>query len=180
MARAFVAVGSNIDPEDNIRRAVRLLARRTRIVAVSTFYRSSPVGPPGQPAFVNGVVEIETDLHPLELKRTVLRRLEACMGRVRTEDKYAPRVIDLDLVIYGDRTADTPELTLPDPQIRTRPFLAVPLAELAPDLPLPGDGRAMRELAAAFGDHEMGPLVDYTRELKESLRDGPREGEAPG
>ena len=106
MAHTFIGVGSNIDPQSNIREALIRLAERVEIRALSTFYQSRPVGPPGQPPFVNGVVAADTDLPPLAVKRDVLRRIEEGLGRVRTTDKYAPRVIDLDLLIYDDMVAD--------------------------------------------------------------------------
>jgi len=166
MAHTFIGVGSNIDPQSNIREALIRLAERVEIRALSTFYQSRPVGPPGQPPFVNGVVAADTDLPPLAVKRDVLRRIEEGLGRVRTTDKYAPRVIDLDLLIYDDMVVAEAGLVLPDPEITSRPFLAVPLGELAPELKLPGDGRTMRELAQAFAGHAMTPLAEYTQELK--------------
>ena len=169
MARSFIGVGSNIDPKSNIREALIRLAERVEIRALSTFYRSQPVGPPGQPSFVNGVVAADTDLPPLAVKRDVLRQVEAELGRVRTTDKYAPRLIDLDLLIYDDMVVAEAGLVLPDREIVSRPFLAVPLGELAPELELPGDGRTMRELAQGFAGHTMTPLADYTQGLKERV-----------
>jgi len=169
MARTFIGVGSNIDPKSNIRKALIRLAERVEIHALSTFYQSQPIGPPGQPVFVNGVVAADTDLPPLVVKRDVLRQVEAELGRVRTTDKYAPRVIDLDLLIYDDIVVAGEELTLPDPEIPHRPCLAVSLGELAPELVLPGDGRAMRELAQGFAGHDMTPLPEYTQKLKERV-----------
>jgi len=169
MARTFIGVGSNIEPERNIREGLIRLAARVEIRALSTFYRSQPVGPPGQPAFVNGVAAADTDLSPSAVKDDVLRRIEAELGRVRTTDKYAPRVMDLDLLIYDDMVVAGEELTLPDPEIAGRSFLAVPLGELAPELKLPGDGRTLRELAQGFPANAMTPLPEYTRELKERV-----------
>ncbi len=173
MARAFVSVGSNIDPEANIEKALRRLSRDVEVVGVSTFYRSEPVGPPGQPPFLNGVVEVRTELPPRELKFAALRRIEGELGRVRTTDKYAPRPIDLDLLIYDECVTASEELTLPDPDITSRPFLAVPLGELAPDLVLPGDGRTMGELAAQHADHGMSEAAAYTEKLRESVTHEP-------
>ena len=173
MARAFIAVASNIAPERNVRKGLRRLAQRVKVTALSTFYRSQPLGRPGQPAFVNGVAEIESSLRPRELKYRALRLLEAELGRVRTADKYAPRTLDLDLLVYEDWVISSPELTVPDPHIVSRPFLAIPLGELAPELALPGDGRTLREIAADLADHTMEPLKEYTEQLREDLRDGP-------
>jgi 2-amino-4-hydroxy-6-hydroxymethyldihydropteridine diphosphokinase len=164
--RAFIAVGSNIDPERNIEAAIELMARELRLVGVSTFYRTAALGPPGQPDFLNGVVAVETELEPRQLKRSLLERIESELGRTRTEDKYAPRSIDLDLVLYGDLTSSDEGLVLPDPEIPERAFLALPLLELEPDLVLPGTGRPLRELAGPLSSLELEP----ERSLSERLR----------
>ncbi len=166
MPRAFVALGSNIDPEENIRAAVIALARHVRIAAISTVYLTGPEGRPGQPPFYNAVVEIETDRSPEELKFQVLRRIEADLGRERTADTYAPRTIDLDLVLHGDLVPHADGLELPDPRIADRPFLAIPLSELAPDLELPGTGLRMEDLAARLPRDGMQPLPEYTARLR--------------
>lgn len=160
MARAFIGIGSNIEPEANIQRAVARLARELRITGVSTFYRSEAIGEKPQPAFVNGVVAVETPLPPLELKLKVLRRIEAELGRQRSADKYAPRTIDLDLLLYDDLVLDTPELTLPDPHISERACIAVPLAELAPQLRLPGTGESISEVARRLRGQRLKRIED--------------------
>lgn len=169
MTRAFVAVGSNIKPSLNVRAALRALALRAPIVAISTVYRTEPEGRPGQPSFYNCVVEIRTEMRPQKLKSQVLRRIEADLGRRRTADKYAPRTIDLDLILYGNLVMDTRELVLPDPQIARRPFLAVPMSELAPDLKLPGTTAKMAELAAKLPVDGMRPLAAYTGRLRTEI-----------
>lgn len=174
MARVFIGVGSNIAPEVNIRTAIRLLARRVRIVAISTFYRTEAEGAPGPP-FINGVVEVETDIRPDALKRDVLRPIEEVLGRKRTADKYAPRKIDLDILAYDGLALMTDDVVIPDPLIEERAFLAVPLAELAPDMTLPGLRRPMREVALAHAGHRMKPLPDLTNSLKRDAQDSGRE-----
>lgn len=169
--RAFIAVGSNINPAENVLEAIDRLAEQTRVVAVSTVYRTEPLGRPEQPPYYNCVAEIETEIPPLALKQQVLRRIEADLGRERGEDKYAPRTIDLDLVVYDDLVVDTDDLTLPDPQILHRPFLAIPLRELAPRLTLPGLDRPMEEVAAQ-PPGSMLPLEDYTLLLRRTIRHG--------
>jgi 2-amino-4-hydroxy-6-hydroxymethyldihydropteridine diphosphokinase len=170
MARAFISVGSNINAEANVRAAVRLLAQAVRIVGVSTFYATQPIGRPEQSAFYNGVLEVETDIPPRDLKRSVLRRIEHELGRERTGDKYAARTIDLDVLLYDDQVQDTEDLVLPDPDIVQRAFLAVPLCELAPDLVLPGSGRLIRVVAARFSGQQMKPLQEYTDLLREEAQ----------
>lgn len=172
MARAFIGIGSNIDPETNVFCAVRLLRRETGIARVSMFYRTLPEGRPEQPPFYNGVVEIETDIPPEKLKHSVLRKIEAELGRVRRHDKYAPRTIDLDVLIYDDLVLDTDGLRLPDPQIRERAFLAVPLCELSPELVVPGSGERVCKIAESLNGDGMTALPDFTQRLREEARGG--------
>jgi len=169
MARAFISVGSNINAEENVRLALRRLCALTHLTGVSQFYRTAPWGRAGQPPFINGVVAVETELPPIEFKLTILRHIEVELGRIRGEDKFAARPIDLDLLLYDAVELASEELMLPDPEITSRPFLALPLAQLAPDLPLPGTHRCMREIAAAFQDADMQMLVDYTELLRKDI-----------
>jgi 2-amino-4-hydroxy-6-hydroxymethyldihydropteridine diphosphokinase len=169
MARAFIGIGSNIDPEKNIRQALRRLTQAARLTAISMFYREPALGRPDDPAFYNGVVAIETDLPPLRLKQDLLRRIEADLGRRRTSDKYASRPIDLDLLLYDDCVLSNNELTLPDPDILERAFVAIPLCELAPDLLLPGSGLPIGRVAARFAVEDMECLPEYTRLLRNEL-----------
>ena len=166
LVQAYVAVGSNIEPERNIPRALQFLAEKATIDAVSTFYRTAPVGPSRQPPFLNGVCAVTTELSAQQLKFDVLRGIEDALGRVRTEDKYAPRTIDLDIALFGDLVVDTPNLHIPDPDILTRPFLAAPLLELAPHLKLPSTGEALRDIVQRQNADSMIPDKDFTEELK--------------
>jgi dihydroneopterin aldolase/2-amino-4-hydroxy-6-hydroxymethyldihydropteridine diphosphokinase len=169
MARVFVAIGSNIDPARNVRAAVRALSREVRVVGISTVYATGPLRRPEQPIFYNAVAEIETEIPPRELKFRVLRGIEAELGRVRSTDKWAARTIDLDIAIYGDKVIADGDLEIPDPEIRERPFLGIPLAELAPNMILPGSGDTMREIAAVFANHHMKQMLDYTQSVKEEI-----------
>ncbi len=173
MTRVFVSVGSNIEPDENVRKAIHVLSRRARVLGISTVYLTEPEGRPEQPPYYNCVVEIETSLPPAELKRTVLRRIEDELGRKRERDKYAARTIDLDLIVYGDLVLRTEDLTIPDPEIMRRPFLAVPLSELAPDLKLPGSGLDMKEAATTLPRDKMRPLTAYTDILRREILHGP-------
>ncbi len=170
MSRVFVGVGSNISPEANIPKALRLLAAQALVVGVSRFFLTEPLGTEG-PAFYNGVVEVDTRLSPRALKYRVLREIENSLGRVRGPDKYAPRPIDLDVIVYGDSIIDEPDLKIPDPDIAQRPFLAVPLYDLAPDMLLPGTDCALADIIAALGDGKMTVLADFTKSLREELLD---------
>ncbi|MGC2048890.1 MAG: 2-amino-4-hydroxy-6-hydroxymethyldihydropteridine diphosphokinase [Gallionella sp.] len=169
MARAFIAIGSNIKPAENVRAAIQCLARQTRLTGISMVYRTDALEHPEQQPYYNCVVEIETDVPPAELKHTMLRRIEKGLGRERTEDKYAPRTIDLDLIVYGDLAMDAQDIKLPDPEILDRAFLAIPLFELAPDLVLPGYGLRIGEIAEKLPQRGMEPLQDYALLLREKV-----------
>ncbi len=169
MARAFVAVGSNINPEANMHAALRALALRAQVEALSTVYQTEAENHPDRPLFYNCVVKIQTDLSPKALKFEVLRSIEAELGRRRTSDKDAPRTIDLDLILYDALVLKTSRLLLPDPDIARRPFLAIPLLELAPDLVLPGTRSSVAELAAGLPRNGLQPLQAYTRRLRREL-----------
>ncbi len=173
MVRAFIGIGSNIRPAENVRAAIRALAHETSLAGISMVYLTDALGRPEQQPYYNCVVEIETDVPPLEVKRRILRGIEDSLERTRTADKYAARTIDLDLIVYGDLTLDAEGIRLPDPDILERPFLAVPLAELAPDLVLAGYGLRVADIAAGMPKGGMKPLPDYARLLREELRARP-------
>ena len=153
MARAWVALGSNLDnPPAQLRRALEKLAptQKLTVTACSRFYRSAPLGPPGQSDYCNAVCAVQTELSPLELLRW-LHEIEDAAGRVRGGTRWGPRVLDLDLLLYDDLVLDTPELTLPHPQMHLRNFVLVPLAELSPDLTVPRRGVVSDLLRALSG-----------------------------
>jgi 2-amino-4-hydroxy-6-hydroxymethyldihydropteridine diphosphokinase len=169
MARAFIGIGSNIEPEKNVRAAVRSLARQAHLTGLSMVYRTDALGHPEQPDFYNCVVEIETDIPPQQVKHDLLRPIEDALGRNRTEDKYAPRTIDLDLIVYDDITINTADMRLPDPEILERPFLAIPLFELAPELLLTGFNLRIHEIAARLPQSGMSPLEEYSAVLRNEM-----------
>jgi 2-amino-4-hydroxy-6-hydroxymethyldihydropteridine diphosphokinase len=139
--RAYVGLGANLgDREGTIRRAVTLLGEADGVdaVAVSTLRETEPWGPVAQPSFLNGVVALETELGPRPLLDLLLG-IERRLGRVRSE-RWGPRTIDLDLLLYGDTVVDEAGLTLPHPRLHERRFALEPLAELAPDAVVPGRG----------------------------------------
>jgi 2-amino-4-hydroxy-6-hydroxymethyldihydropteridine diphosphokinase len=165
-ARTFIAVGSNIEAERNVADALEQLGRRVRIVAVSLFYWTPALGAPdSSPDFLNGVVEIETELEPRELKQSVLLEVEGELGRERDAEKYAPRTIDLDLVLQGDVVCNEEGLVLPAPEIFERPFVALPLLELEPKLVVPGVDRLFSELVAGLSSSEMAPATSFNASL---------------
>ena len=141
MATAFVGIGSNLgDREAHLRAALDRLAAEDGIdvVAVSQLRETEPVGPVEQGPFLNGAVQVTTDLPPRELLARLLD-VEQRLGRVRGE-RFGPRTIDLDLLVYGDEIVDEPGLALPHPRLHERRFALEPLAELAPGLVVPGRG----------------------------------------
>ncbi|MHB1000315.1 MAG: 2-amino-4-hydroxy-6-hydroxymethyldihydropteridine diphosphokinase [Armatimonadota bacterium] len=170
MARVFISVGSNIDPEINILRALHLLSMQVDIEQISTFYRSEALGRPDQPQFYNGVVEVSTSIPPEELKYSVLRCIEDELDRKRTDDKYAPRTIDLDILLYDDLVIKTPDLTIPDPDIMIRPFLAVPLFELAPDIIISGTGMSIRQIMESLPEYGIIKEEEFSRRLREDFQ----------
>ena len=140
---AYVGVGSNLaDPQRQVEEACARLAQlpRTRRVFVSPLYRSRPFGPVAQPDFVNAVAGLLTQLSSPELLQE-MRAVEAAFGRPAERERWGPRILDLDLLAYArERRADA-TLTLPHPGIVERNFVLYPLADIAPDLDLPGLGR---------------------------------------
>ncbi len=169
MARAFIGVGSNIDPDRNVRRALKLLGQHVDLTGISTFYRTKPVMHRSGPDFYNGVVAVETSEPPAVLKFGILRSIERQLGRTRTADKHAPRTIDLDLLLYGNEVFSTKDLTLPHPDILRQASVAVPLSELAPQLNLPGSGISIQAIADDMPRDELKAMPEYTRSLRQEL-----------
>ena len=130
--RAFLGMGSNLgDSRRLLRDAVAALG--DRVVGVSPLYETEPVGgPPGQPNYLNVVVELDTDQTPRELLG-LARRLETAAGRARAE-RWGPRTLDVDVLLVGDMRVDEPDLVVPHPRMQERRFVMAPLADLAPEL----------------------------------------------
>ena len=156
----LITLGSNIDPQTNLPRAVFILRQNHHMLVrgVSRVYESAPVNTageiaPDQPDFLNAAVLIETDYYsPFSLKYNVLRFVEKCLGRARSADQFAPRPLDLDIALYADRVIDDPHLTVPDPDILTRAHVALPLADIAPEWIHPVNGQTLAQIAARFAD----------------------------
>jgi 2-amino-4-hydroxy-6-hydroxymethyldihydropteridine diphosphokinase len=149
VVRAYVGLGANLgDREGTLRRALELLAADpdVEVVAVSRLRETEPVGVVDQPRFLNGAAALETELGARELLERLLA-VERRLGRVRGE-RWGPRTVDLDLLLHGDAVVDEPGLTLPHPRLHERRFVLEPLAELAPDLEVPGRGPVRALLTA--------------------------------
>ena len=150
-----IGLGSNL--EDPVRQVCSALAElaglpRSQLLLQSSLYRSPPMGPAGQPDYVNAAALIETALEPLELL-DALQAIEAAHGRLRGL-RWGPRTLDLDLLVYADLRLRHPRLVLPHPGIGQRAFVLVPLAEIAPDLVIPGTGSVAAAAAAVAGEIE--------------------------
>ena len=147
---AYISLGANLgDRERSLRRAIELLSAREgiRVARVSSLRETEPWGPVEQPSFLNAAAELETSLEPRALLDALLA-VERSLGRVREGARYGPRTIDLDLLVYGDTVVSEPGLVLPHPRLHERRFALEPLAELDPDLVVPGHGPVSALLAA--------------------------------
>ncbi len=150
MNRAYLSLGSNINPEQNLRAAIELLATHTRLLAVSSVWETAPVGITDQPNFLNAAALIATDLRPSALKWQVLRVIEAQLHRDRSGHRFGPRTIDIDLVLFNNAIFELDGSPIPDPDVLARPFVAIPLAEIAPAYRHPETGQPLETIAAAF------------------------------
>ncbi len=167
MPTAFISIGSNVSPETNIPAALVALKNYCQITGISTFYKTKAIGSENAPDFFNGVVKVQTQLPPTDLKYGVLRVIESELGRIRTADKNAPRSIDLDIIVYENLVINEPGLVLPDPEIPYRPFLYEPLKELAPDLALPGSDLKVSDMPSI--NEKMEPLELFTAKLRKEI-----------
>lgn len=158
---AYLSLGSNLgDRVESLRSALRRLeADHTRLLAVSSVYETLPQGKTDQPSFLNLAAAVETALVPKALLHH-LQGVEAALGRQRRE-RWGPRTIDIDLLLYGQRVLAEPDLILPHPRMCERAFVLVPLLELNPDLVLPSDRTPLRTALLALPDQgvvrAMGP-----------------------
>lgn len=150
VVRAYIGLGGNLDRPD-----ARIKSARAAIHAISgvseagfsSLYQSAPMGPRDQPDFVNAVMAVDTVLAPLDLLDE-LQAIETAAGRVRQGERWGPRTLDLDLLLFGDCTLHSERLTLPHPGLAEREFVLYPLREIAPELRIPGLGR-LADLCAA-------------------------------
>jgi 2-amino-4-hydroxy-6-hydroxymethyldihydropteridine diphosphokinase len=154
-ATAYVAIGANLgDPVATVHAAIEALhgIAGTRLLAASPLYRTAPVGLRAQPDFINAVVAMAVDVAVLPAPTFIARlfAIEAAFGRERSV-RNAPRTLDLDLLLFGAEQHATPELTLPHPRMTERAFVLAPLADIAPDLAVPGRGQVADLLAAVAG-----------------------------
>jgi 2-amino-4-hydroxy-6-hydroxymethyldihydropteridine diphosphokinase len=170
MNRAYLALGSNIDPEHNLPAAVRLLGEHGEVQRVSRVWESPPVGFAEQPNFLNAAVLLLTDLSARDLRLKAIAGIERRLGRTRDPgNRNAPRTIDIDIALFNQDVLDIDHRHIPDPDLLERDFVAVPVAELAPDYVHPETKQTLSSIAGAFragapaGSLEERPDVLLTR-----------------
>lgn len=139
---AYIGLGSNLEqPVEQLQSALAAMDAhpRLRVRKVSSFYRNPPMGPQAQPDYINAVAEVEVDMKPEDLLDALIV-IENDHGRQRKGERWGPRVLDLDILLYGEEYIETTRLTIPHAGIAKRPFVLKPLQEIAPDLVVPGHG----------------------------------------
>lgn len=157
---AYIGIGSNLDdPASQVKEALEELdgIPDSVLVSQSSLYASKPMGPADQPDYVNAVAALDTLLSAEELLQA-LQKIEQRLGRERDGEKWGPRVIDLDLLLYGKKTIQIDTLTVPHPGLHERDFVIIPLAEIAGNLNIPGKG-LLSTLIAACENHSVRKLV---------------------
>ena len=167
MEQVFLSIAGNIDPETHLVCALERLAERVQVVAISPFYRTPAIGQPDQPLYLNGVVLVETPLEARALKYEVLRSIESELGRVRMEDKYAAREIDLDILLYGAQVIAEEGLELPDPDLLERIFLAAGVLAIEPSLVLPDTGERLADVIDSEALAALEVDEDFTKQIQE-------------
>ncbi|ELE9012368.1 2-amino-4-hydroxy-6-hydroxymethyldihydropteridine diphosphokinase [Enterobacter cloacae] len=147
MTLAYIAIGSNLaSPLEQVNAAVQALGEipQSRIVAVSSFYRTPPLGPQDQPDYLNAAVVLDTALDAETLLDNT-QRIELQQGRVRKAERWGPRTLDLDIMLFGNEVINTPRLIVPHYDMKNRGFMLWPLFDVAPDLIFP-DGIPLRDI----------------------------------
>ena len=173
MASVIISLGSNVDKEQNVPGAIRALHRHPDIEVrkVSEVYSTAPVGPEGQPEFLNAAVLAESNLDPTDL-RDILRGIEERLGRVRTDNKYEPRTIDLDVEFFGEEAIEIEGRPVPRPDLAQFAFLLLPMCDVDPERRDPTTGSTLRELAAKHLEDPGNELVPMTSHLTQMSIEG--------
>ena len=151
MTLAYIALGSNLaSPLEHVTSALKAIAAipESQVVAISSFYRTPPLGPADQPDYLNAAVALETALSA-EALLVQTQRIELESGRVRKAERWGPRTLDLDIMLFGRQCIDTPRLTVPHYDMKRRAFMLLPLLEIAPDCQFP-DGQTVASVLATL------------------------------
>ncbi|MBN2240135.1 MAG: 2-amino-4-hydroxy-6-hydroxymethyldihydropteridine diphosphokinase [Dehalococcoidales bacterium] len=150
----YLGLGSNLgNRQNNLDYALELLSQRMKVIKVSSVYETDPVGKLDQPRFLNMVCQVNTMLAPQELL-TLAKGIELKMGRLPKKELNAPRIIDIDILLYGDTTMESEKLTIPHPRLTERSFVLIPLDEIAPDVIHPIEKKTVKELLAAITEKQ--------------------------
>lgn len=152
MTRVYIALGSNLaNPLHQVQSALNALAElpQTKLIATSSLYRTPPLGPQDQPDYLNAVVALDTDLSAENLLDHT-QKIELEHGRVRKDERWGPRTLDLDILLFGDEIINTERLTVPHYDMKNRQFMLSPLAEIAPELHFP-TGESLQSIIAQLG-----------------------------
>jgi 2-amino-4-hydroxy-6-hydroxymethyldihydropteridine diphosphokinase len=153
---AYLSLGSNIEPERNLPAAVALLEQFGHVRAVSSVWQSAPVGFAAQADFLNAAVILETTLSAQRLRERAIAQIEESLKRVRMENKNAPRTIDIDIMLFNEEVLSLGQRHIPDAEVLERPFVAIPLAEIAPDYVHPETGQTLTQIADQFAPESAG------------------------
>lgn len=154
MTVVYIAIGSNLaSPLEQVNTAVRAIGEipESRLLAVSSFYRTPPLGPQDQPDYLNAAVALETNLAP-EALLDHTQRIERQQGRVRKAERWGPRTLDLDIMLFGQEVIHTEKLTVPHYDMKNRSFMLWPLFEIAPELHFPDDKQPLNEYLRRLPD----------------------------
>ncbi len=169
MARAYIGVGSNINPEFYIEKALDLLNKKVDITGISSFYKTKPLLNKNINDFINGVWQINTSLEPDKLKHDILKKIEKKLHRKKIKDKYSSRTIDLDLLLYDNKVINNDNIKIPDPDIYTRAFILLPLYELDPKIILPDTGKYIKDIINDFNTNDMVLMKEFSGYLKNKI-----------
>ncbi len=170
MAEIYISAGSNIEPEKYLSLGLELLCEKLDLIRISTHYRNTPAGGRRQHDYVNGIWHVQSRHRPMKIRK-ILKKIEAACGRVRTEDPYSSRTLDLDLILWDDLILNKKRLTLPDPDIHERAFIFQPLLELEPEIRIPGDKANLSKLVNPVRDLYYSPITETLTTIQDRYKE---------
>ena len=168
----YIGVGSNINPEINIIKALKLLNEKIKILETSTFYKTKAISNESQADYLNGVWKTTTNIDPVKLKFKILRNIESRLNRIRNNNRYSSRTIDLDILLYDNKVIKEKNIIIPDPDIYTRSFIAYPLYELnktGTELIIPDTAKSISSIIKSLDKKELIPDYKLTESLKKII-----------